>query len=351
MSLSTRRPPGIPSSVRPPRSTSTSRGREPIIRAQDDLPSLPNDNRYRTTSQSQRSRSVPRQGSDNPFRSQRTEVVPPMPSNSSRHSTQSSVSSSSSGSSAVSAASTAPSSLWDYVGWKGGAATPAGEHEERIPSPEPLDSSTQPDTSNPSSIWSRVTAVAGGLSVNVGKAWEVKDDLPEPDTPPGRDSRVTTALKKHYIKQVSDPRQLPDWLFSDIERQVGRSFSRREPGSTDSQDEAYNSSAAYENPAPVRSRTKHDDAYMPSQPTPRRERMRATTYDDEAPGPTRAATRLRAMRDAKRGPPTEREPHTPFRAPAPVTEPAPEPQPQPVVAAPPRPRIGLPARPGRPRRE
>ncbi|KAH7340445.1 hypothetical protein B0J17DRAFT_651358 [Rhizoctonia solani] len=349
MSLSTRRPPGIPSSVRPPRSTSTTCGREPTIRAQDDLPSPPNDTRYRTTSQSQRSRSVPRQGSDNPFRSQRTEAVPPMPSNSSRHSTQSSVSSSSSGSSVVSAASTAPSSLWDYVGWKGGAATPVGGREERILSPEPLDSSAQPDTTNASSIWSRVTAVAGGLSVNVGKAWEAKDDLSEPDTPPGRDSRVTTALKKHYIKQVSDPRQLPAWLFSDIERQVGRSFSRRERGSIDSQDEVHSSSAAYETPAPVRSRTRHDDAYMSSQPTPRRERTRTATYDDEAPGPTRAATRLRAMRDAKRGSPTEREAYASDHAPAPLAEP--EPEPQSVVAAPPRPRVGLPARPGRPRRE
>lgn len=346
MSLSTRRPPGIPSSVRPPRSASNSRGREPAVRTQDDLSSSSNDNRYRMTSQSQRSRSIPRQGSENPFRSQRTEVVPPMPSNSFRHSTQSSVSSSSSGSSVVSAASTAPSSLWDYVGWKGGAATSAGEREERIPSPEPQESS---DTTNANSIWSRVTAVAGGLSVNVGKAWEAKDDLPEPDTPPGRDSRVTVALKKHYIKQVSDPRQLPAWLFSDVERQVGRSFSRREPESADGQDDAHGSSPSYETPAPARTRTRHDDTYMQSQPDSRRERARAAAFDDEAPGPTRAATRLRAMRDAKRGPPMEREAYIPVPIPAPT--PAPAPEPKPMAAVPPRPRIGLPARPGRPRRE
>ncbi|KAJ1310213.1 hypothetical protein OPQ81_006955 [Rhizoctonia solani] len=176
MSLSTRRPSGIPSSVRPPRSASTTRGREPIVRSQDDLPSPTHDNRYRTTSQSQRSRSVPRQGSDNPFRSRRMQVEPPIPSNSSRHSTQSSVSSSSSGSSLASAASTTPSSLWDYVGWKGSSAVPGGESKERIPSPEPFE---YPDKVNASTLWSRVAAVAGGLSVSVGKAWEATDDLPE----------------------------------------------------------------------------------------------------------------------------------------------------------------------------
>jgi hypothetical protein len=139
MSLSTRRPAnGLPTSVRAPRSSSSVRGREPSSRAQDAAPPpSSSDNKFR----SQRSRSVPRQGSDSPYRSRRTEEAPPMPSTPSRHSVQSSVSSSSSGaSSAVSAASTAPSSLWDYVGWKGSAASPASEHEERIPSPEPVES-------------------------------------------------------------------------------------------------------------------------------------------------------------------------------------------------------------------
>ncbi|EUC67230.1 sly1 protein [Rhizoctonia solani AG-3 Rhs1AP] len=346
MSLSTRRPIGIPGSVRPPRSASTTRGREHTVRSQDDLTSPSIDNRYRTTPHSQRSRSVPRQESDNPYRPQRMETAPPMPSHSPRHSTQSSVSSTSTGSSAVSAASTAPSSLWDYVGWKGSAASPAVESEGRVSSPEPLEPSTQPDTLNTSTLWSRVTAVAGGLSVNVSKAWETKDDLPEPDTPPGHDSRVTAALKKHYIKQVSDPRQLPAWLFSDIERQVVRSYSQQEPSSSDGRDVVRNSPLTHEHPVPVRSRTRRDDAYTSPQATIRRERMEAATYNDEAPGPTRAATRLRAMRDARRGSPVEREAYAP--APTPVLEPEPRPV---VVVAPPRPRAGLPARPRALRRE
>ncbi|CAE6439919.1 unnamed protein product [Rhizoctonia solani] len=250
MSLSTRRPAGIPGSVRPPRSASTTRGREHTTRSQDNSVSPSSDNRYRMTPHSQRSGSVPRQGSDNPYRPQRMETAPPMPSHSPRHSTQSSVSSTSTGSSAVSAVSTAPSSLWDYVGWKGSAASPAVESEGRVSSPEPLEPSTQPDVINTSTLWSRVTAAAGGLSVNVSKAWETKDDVPEPDTPPGHDSRVTTALKKHYIKQVSNPHQLPAWLFSDIERQVGRSYSQREPSYSDSQDVAHNSPLTHERPVP-----------------------------------------------------------------------------------------------------
>ncbi|KAL5635966.1 hypothetical protein ACGC1H_004688 [Rhizoctonia solani] len=345
MSLSTRRPAGIPGSVRPPRSASTTRGREHTTRSQDNSVSPSSDNRYRMTPHSQRSGSVPRQGSDNPYRPQRMETAPPMPSHSPRHSTQSSVSSTSTGSSAVSAVSTAPSSLWDYVGWKGSAASPAVESEGRVSSPEPLEPSTQPDVINTSTLWSRVTAAAGGLSVNVSKAWETKDDVPEPDTPPGHDSRVTTALKKHYIKQVSNPHQLPAWLFSDIERQVGRSYSQREPSYSDSQDVAHNSPLTHERPVPVRSRTRSDDAYTSSQATSRSERMGATAYNDEAPGPTRAAARLRAMRDARRGPPVEQGAYTPASAPVPV------PEPRPAVVAPPRPRAGLPARPRVSRRE
>ncbi|QRW27200.1 Sly1 vesicle trafficking Sec1-like protein [Rhizoctonia solani] len=297
MSLSTRRPPGIPSSVRPLRSDSTIRGREPVIRAQDDSTSTSAGSQYRATSQSQRSRSVPRQGTDNPFRSRRIEETPPLPSTSSRHSVQSSVSSTSSGSSVVSAASTAPSSLWDYVGWKGSNIAPSSNHEERAPSPEHSESSDATNT-----LWSRMAAVAGGLSVNVGKAWEAKEDLPEPDTPPGQDSRITTALKKHYIKQASDPRQLPSWLFSDIERQVGRSHARRGPESDDVQYEKGSSILPHESTAPVRSNARHEGAYMSPQHAPPREPTRARTFDDEAPAPTRAATRLRTMRDAKRGP-------------------------------------------------
>lgn len=133
MSLSTRRPPGIPSSVRPPRSASVARGRD-YSRAQNDPPppTSSSDNKYRTQSQSHRSRSVPRQAPDNPYRSRRAEEAPPLPhSSSSRHSVQSSVSSSSSGgNSVVSAASTAPSSIWDYVGLKSNGAGAGGERGE-----------------------------------------------------------------------------------------------------------------------------------------------------------------------------------------------------------------------------
>ncbi|ELU44521.1 SLY1 protein [Rhizoctonia solani AG-1 IA] len=322
MSLSTRRPPGIPSSVRPLRSDSTIRGREPVIRAQDDSTPTSVGSQYRATSQSQRSRSVPRQGTDNPFRSRRIEETPPLPSTSSRHSVQSSVSSTSSGSSVVSAASTAPSSLWDYVGWKGSNIAPSSNHEERAPSPAHFESSDATNT-----LWSRMAAVAGGLT----------------DTPPGQDSRITTALKKHYIKQVSDPRQLPSWLFSDIERQVGRSHARREPESDDVQYEKGSSILPHESTAPVRSHARHEGAYMSPQPAPPREPTRARTFDDEAPAPTRAATRLRALRDAKRGPIVQRE----ARAPTPPLVTESQPETYPVASPPPRPRIGLPPRPGR----
>ncbi|KAG9076889.1 hypothetical protein FS749_011283 [Ceratobasidium sp. UAMH 11750] len=331
MSLSTRRSAGgLPSSVRIPRSSSSVRDQEARPRTRDNShPPSSSDNRFR----SQRSRSVPREESDDPYRSGRAYDTPPVPSIASRHSVQSSVSSSSSGaSSAVSAASTAPSSLWDYAGWKGTSTGSAHGSEEQV-----LAGS---HTDNSNTLWSRVTAAAGGLSINVGKAWEAKDDLPEPDTPPGRDSRVTVALKKHYINQVSDPRQLPAWLFSDIERQVGRSTRR-----ADLPPDASTDGPPHAAPAPSRLRARHDDAYSQPQIAPTRERTQTVTHDEEYKGPTRAATRLRAMRDARRGPVVDREVHVPAVA-------VPEPEPEPVVVAvPPRPRVGLPSRPTRPRRE
>jgi hypothetical protein len=162
------------------------------------------------------------------------------------------------------------------------------------------------------------------------------------DTPPGQDSRVTTALKKHYIKQVNDPRQLPAWLFTDVERQVGRSArTERAPPRSDA-DEPVSTA-----PTPVRARARHDDAYAQPEAAPTRERMRTATYNEEYQGPTRAATRLKALRDARRGPVVERDVYAPA-----AVAPEPEPVPVPVVAAPPpRPRVGLPGRPTRPRRE
>ena len=164
------------------------------------------------------------------------------------------------------------------------------------------------------------------------------------DTPPGHDSRVTTALKKHYIKQVSDPRQLPAWLFSDIERQVGRSFSRKTETVQAIEHDQSRSSPSSPVPAPIRARARHEDAYAQPQT---RERLQTATYDEERAGPTRAATRLRALRDARRGPmERERETYVPPVEPEPVREPE-----RVQVAPTPRPRVGLPPRPGRVRRE
>lgn len=170
------------------------------------------------------------------------------------------------------------------------------------------------------------------------------------DTPPGHDSRVTTALKKHYIKQVSDPRQLPAWLFSDIERQVGRASSRRtettQAAIEQDPSRSYPSSPV---PAPVRARARHEDAYAQPQT---RERSRTATYDGEHTGPTRAATRLRALRDARRGPTErEREVYAPQVEPEPIRELERVQLASVSAPVPARPRVGLPPRPGRIRRE
>ncbi|KAG8897849.1 hypothetical protein FRB99_007874 [Tulasnella sp. 403] len=75
-----------------------------------------------------------------------------------------------------------------------------------------------------SSLWTRVAAAAGNISINVAKAWEqgIFQDEEEPRTPPGQESRLTIAMKQYYIQRVDDVQDLPAWLFSDRERQIKR---------------------------------------------------------------------------------------------------------------------------------
>ncbi|KAH9951348.1 hypothetical protein B0H21DRAFT_705633 [Amylocystis lapponica] len=65
-----------------------------------------------------------------------------------------------------------------------------------------------------SSLWTRVAAAAGALSVNVSKAWaeNVSSSAGEV-TPMGQESRLTRALKSYHIEKARDLSDLPEWLF------------------------------------------------------------------------------------------------------------------------------------------
>jgi len=74
-----------------------------------------------------------------------------------------------------------------------------------------------------SSIWNRMAAVAGALTVNVTKAWESGGTLNDGETTPaGQESRLTKFLKEYHIKNARSAKDLPSWLFDEKERRAQR---------------------------------------------------------------------------------------------------------------------------------
>jgi len=187
-----------------------------------------------------------------------------------------------------------------------------------------------------SNLWNRVASAAGALTVNVGKAWSANVTLEAGEiTPPGKESRITKGLRAYHLQKARDPSELPSWLFDEAERKpVARATTASR----------YNNNDAYDEP--------------PQEPAPRSRGLRdmyesagntrgdyaaqssrgGGGYADEPPS-SRAADRLKALRDAKRGVPSRRA----------------DPEPEPVEEEPvystrrmmPPARQGLPGRPRR----
>ncbi|KZS99293.1 hypothetical protein SISNIDRAFT_480853 [Sistotremastrum niveocremeum HHB9708] len=151
-----------------------------------------------------------------------------------------------------------------------------------------------------SSLWSRVTAAAGALTINVAKAWETgqigaEDGEGNAETPPGEESRLTKAMKEYYIAKARAPSDLPPWLFDKSERTARTDNERVEEEIAEEHEGE---------PRPTRSRGLRDiyekAATQPSVNAPTSTRTRRS----EESGTTKASTatsRLRAIRDAKRG--------------------------------------------------
>ncbi|KAL0946943.1 hypothetical protein HGRIS_013102 [Hohenbuehelia grisea] len=173
------------------------------------------------------------------------------------------------------------------------------------------DSVNEPEQGEGWNIWGRVAAAAGTLTVNVSKAWAANvsmtagegtclsrfgsESVPiyRTETPVGQESRLTRAMKSFHIDKARDPTELPEWLFEPHER--GRGASNRLI------DEVHEAERA----EPPRSRGLRDvfDAAGASSSTA------STSGFDPPPSrsgtpvngqPSKAADRLRAMRDAKR---------------------------------------------------
>lgn len=159
--------------------------------------------------------------------------------------------------------------------------------DEQYPG-SPLDETdTATDLGAGTSLWARVAAAAGSLTVNVTKAIETSvANHDGEDTPAGGESRITVALKEYYISRARSGSDLPEWLFNERERRVmGDTRPTHAPTDRDQSRRNYQGAD-------------HEPASRPRAVPPAREA--SGTHGVES----KASTRLRAMREARQSPRT-----------------------------------------------
>lgn len=130
-------------------------------------------------------------------------------------------------------------------------------------------------------------------------------------TPPGQESRISKALRAYHLGKARDPSELPSWLFDASERKppARAQATSRYDTMPDDQDVEIP-------PARRGLRDIYDSTAAAAAPPPGRA---ARTFggggggyrDTEEPSSSRAADRLRALRDAKRGVPARKQEFTP----------------------------------------
>ncbi|KAJ8700193.1 hypothetical protein PTI98_003242 [Pleurotus ostreatus] len=146
-----------------------------------------------------------------------------------------------------------------------------------------------------STVWSRVAAAAGNLTINVSKTWAASIATYTGEyTPPGQESRLLRGMKAYHLAKAHDPSDLPSWLFEPHER--GR-FKREDRQGGDEEDPNPRASSYKEPPKPRSLRAVYEAAAATSSPTPRTIRG----ADGNEARPSRATDRLQAMRQARRG--------------------------------------------------
>jgi len=153
------------------------------------------------------------------------------------------------------------------------------------------------------SFWNSFVNVASNLTVNVGKAWATNVSAQDGEvTPAGQESRLTRAMKAYHLEKAKDPSELPEWLFNEVERGVKSSKRGRNIKEETRDDEPREIT---EEPPIAKSgglRAIYASAAATDvQQNGRRERMNVNRYGDDTTAPSKAANRLRAMRDAKNG--------------------------------------------------
>jgi len=163
---------------------------------------------------------------------------------------------------------------------------------------------SSPEESEPSSafgkagdgskIWSRVASAASELTVSVSKAWATNIvTYAGEETPPGKESRLTRAMKAYHLDKARSPSDLPSWLFTPEERKppppraTTRSPTVRSPLSPLRDEEPVSL------PRPRGFRDIYDAAAGKSDRTVERS-------NTEVSAPSKTTDRLKAIRDAKR---------------------------------------------------
>ncbi|KAJ7582752.1 hypothetical protein C8J56DRAFT_1055788 [Mycena floridula] len=156
-----------------------------------------------------------------------------------------------------------------------------------------------------SKLWNRV-ASAAGLTVSVSKAWAANIvTYSGEDTPPGKESRLTRAMKAYHLSKASSPADLPPWLFEPHERRApttkSPTSSMRSPTSRSPTAKSPTSSLQYNS---------DDEPISPPQPRGFRDIYDAAQKNNAAKAPigrmtdsaapSKATDRLKALRDAKR---------------------------------------------------
>jgi len=127
-------------------------------------------------------------------------------------------------------------------------------------------------------IWTRVATVASTLTVSVSKAWTTNiNTFSGEETPPGQESRLTRAMKAYHLEKARDPSDLPSWLFEVHERQnPPEVVAVVEPPRARGLRDVYDASPGVQ--AGVQGQQRSSTPWQPS----------------------KAADRLKAMRDAKK---------------------------------------------------
>jgi len=150
-----------------------------------------------------------------------------------------------------------------------------------------------------STLWNGFVSVASNLTVNVSKAWASNVGTQDgEETPAGQESRLTRAMKAYHLEKARNPSDLPNWLFNERERGVNGSMR----GRTGDADTRADSPEIPEAP-PMTQPSGLRAIYASAVPTEvqRSRGSERTRYGDEGITASKAANRLKAMREPKRG--------------------------------------------------